>query len=102
MTISERVRKVRELRGFKQSAIADEMEITQQAYHIVEKGSHKSRLQTLQRFCKVCDVNLSFLLSEIQITEETLELYGRMDYSEVASEHRKLTERVKVLESLIK
>ena len=79
MTIASRIRKIREIRGWKQTAVAQSMDITQQAYSCLEQGASNARLETLKRFCDVMKLPLSFLLDpNIPITDENIELFSKI------------------------
>ena len=102
MTIASRIRKIREVRGWKQTAIASSMNITQQAYSCLEQGASNARLETLKRFCDVMKVELPFLIAvDVPITEETIERYGNKSYFEFISTYRKLEQKVEIFEELL-
>ncbi|MBP6730666.1 MAG: helix-turn-helix transcriptional regulator [Chitinophagales bacterium] len=102
MTIASRIRKIREVRGWKQTAIASSMNITQQAYSCLEQGASNARLETLKRFCDVMKVELPFLIAtDVPITEETIERYGNKSYYEFISTYRKLEQKVEIFEELL-
>jgi len=102
MTIASRIRKIREIRGWKQTAIASSMNITQQAYSCLEQGASNARLETLKRFCDVMKVELPFLIAtDVPITEETIERYGNKSYFEFISTYRKLEQKVEIFEELL-
>jgi transcriptional regulator with XRE-family HTH domain len=102
MNVAIRMRKVREVKGWKQSAVASSMQITQQAFSYLEQGSGSPRIDTLSRFCDVMDVQLHFLLSEdVPVTEETVAKYGRKTYSEFISEYAKLEHGVEMFDECI-
>ena len=91
MNIATRMRKVREVKGWKQSAVAAAMQITQQAFSYLEQGSGSPRIETLTRFCDVMNVQLHFLLAEdLPVTEETVKKYGTKSFSEFIKDHCKL------------
>lgn len=102
MTIASRIRKIREVRGWKQTAIASSMNITQQAYSCLEQGASNARLETLKRFCNVMKIELPFLIAvDVPITEETIERYGNKSYFEFISTYRKLEQKVEIFEELL-
>jgi transcriptional regulator with XRE-family HTH domain len=99
MNIAVRMRKVREVRGWKQAAVASSMQITQQAFSYLEQGSGSPRIDTLSRFCEVMEVQLHFLLSEdVPVTEETVAKYGSKTYSQFISDHVKLEHGVEMFD----
>ena len=102
MTIASRIRKIREVRGWKQTAIAASMNITQQAYSCLEQGASNARLETLKRFCDVMKVELPFLIAlDVPITEETIERYGNKSFDEFISTYRKLEQKIEIFEELL-
>lgn len=102
MTIASRIRKIREVRGWKQTAIASSMNITQQAYSCLEQGANNARLETLKRFCDVMKIELPFLIAvDVPITEETIERYGNKSYYEFISTYRRLEQKVEIFEELL-
>jgi len=102
MTIASRIRKIREVRGWKQTAIASSMNITQQAYSCLEQGASNARLETLKRFCDVMKIELPFLIAvDVPITEETIERYGNKSYFEFISTYRKLEQKVEIFAELL-
>ena len=102
MTIASRIRKIREVRGWKQTAIASSLNITQQAYSCLEQGASNALLETLKRFCDVMKIELPFLIAvDVPITEETIERYGNKSYFEFISTYRKLEQKVEIFEELL-
>lgn len=100
-TLSERFRKIREYRGLKQAAVAQEMNITQQAYSSLETKSGNLKIETLQRFCNVMKVDMPFLLAlDIPVTDENLRMFDNNHLSNVVDEYKKLQNRLAVYEEL--
>ena len=96
------MRKLRELMGWKQSAVAASMNITQQAFSFLEQGNGSPRIDTLMRFCSVMNIQLHFLLStDVPITEETVRKYGTRSYSDFISEHQRLEQGSKFLDQML-
>ena len=103
MTIASRIRKIREIRGWKQAAIASSMEITQQAYSCLEQGANNARLETLKRFCDVMNVELPFLIAvDVPITEETLARFGERNFNEFITSYRKLEQKIEIFDELLR
>ncbi len=101
--IASRMRKTREIRGWKQSAVADSMNITQQAYSFLEQGHGSPRIDTLKRFCDVMKMELSFLLAfDVPVTEENLEKYATKGFADLISEHKRLEQKLEFFNYLIK
>src|SRR4051812_46393893 len=89
MTIASRIRKIREIRGWKQVAVAMSMGITQQAYSCLEQNASNARLETLKRFCNVLNIELSYLVAlDVPVTDETLQHFGTVKFSEFLSGYK--------------
>ncbi len=101
-TIESRIRKIREIRGWKQSAVASSMNITQQAYSCLEQGASNARLETLNRFCHVMKVELPFLIAtDVPVTEETMERFGTKSINDFFNNYRKLEQKLEIYEELL-
>src|SRR5579863_175740 len=102
MSISERIRKIREYRGLKQAAVANEMHISQQAYSWLERKSGNVKFETLKRFCDVMKIDLPFIVAnEIAITDENMKMFDKLNYSAVFEDYKKLRNKVNAYEDLI-
>jgi transcriptional regulator with XRE-family HTH domain len=103
MTLQERLRKIREYRGYKQAAAAQEMHITQQAYSCLETKGGNLKMETMLRFCEVMKVEMSFLLAfDVNVNDENMKMFDELNLSGVVSEYRKLTNRIAVYEELLR
>lgn len=103
MTIASRIRKIREIRGWKQAAIASSMEITQQAYSCLEQGASNARLETLKRFCDVMKVELPYLIAvDVPITEETLTRFGERNYNDFLVSYKRLEQKIEIFDELLR
>jgi len=101
--IAARMRKVREVRGWKQSSVAEAMSITQQAYSFLEQGHGSPRIDTLNRFCEVMKIEVSFLLAhDVNITEDSIEKFGTKGFAELIAEHKRLEQKLEFFNYLIK
>jgi len=102
MTISSRIRKIREIRGWKQTSVAASMHITQQAYSCLEQGASNARLETLKRFCDVMNVELPFLIAiDVPLTEESLARFGEKKYNDFLDAYKKLEHKLEVFDELL-
>ncbi|MBU3658947.1 MAG: helix-turn-helix transcriptional regulator [Flavobacteriales bacterium] len=61
--LGENVRKVRELKGFSQQNLADEIKVDQKTISRIEKGDLSPKFETLVAISKALSINLSQLLS---------------------------------------
>ncbi len=103
MTISSRIRKIREIRGWKQTAVAASMNITQQAYSCLEQGASNARLETLKRFCDVMNVDLPYLVAvDVPVTAETLAAFGEKNYHEFLTTYKKLEQKLEIFDEILK
>jgi transcriptional regulator with XRE-family HTH domain len=103
MTIASRIRKIREIRGWKQAAVAISMGITQQAYSCLEQNASNARLDTLKRFCNVAGIEVSYLVAlDIPVTEETLQRFGNVKFSEFLSNYKKLEHKLEIFNDLLR
>ena len=103
MTLQERLRKIREYRGYKQAAAAQEMNITQQAYSCLETKGGNLKMETMLRFCEVMKVEMSFLLAfDVNVNDENMKIFDTLNLSGVVNEYRKLTNRIAVYEELLR
>jgi len=101
--IATRMRKVREVREWKQSAVADAMKITQQAYSFLEQGHGSPRIDTLKRFCEVMKIEISFLLAfDVPVTEENINKYGTKGFADLITEHKMLEQKLEFFNYMIK
>jgi len=63
MRIEEKIRKLRELKGFSQENIADELGISQKAYSNIETGKTDITMHRVDQISKVLGVSLDGLLN---------------------------------------
>jgi transcriptional regulator with XRE-family HTH domain len=61
--LGENIRKIRELKGFSQQNLADEITMDQKTISRIEKGDLSPKFETLVAISKALSVNLSHLLS---------------------------------------
>src|SRR3984957_11947455 len=101
MLLHERIRKIREYRGLKQLSVAHEMNITQQAYSWLETKSGNIKLETLERFCNVMKIDLTFLMAEdIPVTPENMEIFQQLNYSVIFEDYKRLRTRLQKYEEV--
>jgi transcriptional regulator with XRE-family HTH domain len=103
MNLATRIKKIRELNGWKQADLAEALSITQQAYSSLEKGKSGFRLDTLRRLCEVMHIELAFLVSDsIPITESNLNSYGRKSLLEIISAKEQMQQKLEMYKYLFK
>jgi transcriptional regulator with XRE-family HTH domain len=61
--LGENVRKIRELKGFSQQNLADEIKVDQKTISRIEKGELSPKFETLVSISKVLSINISQLLA---------------------------------------
>ena len=62
MLLANRIRKIREAKGFTQEEIASRMEISTSAYGQIERKAQNSTFNTLMKISKSLEVSLPFLV----------------------------------------
>jgi transcriptional regulator with XRE-family HTH domain len=63
-SVSENIRILRELKGLSQGAVADKLNITQQAYSQMEKNAESMSVKRLRQLCDVLQVDIASVVSE--------------------------------------
>lgn len=61
--LGENVRKIRELKGFSQQNLADEIKVDQKTISRIEKGDLSPKFETLVAISKALSINISQLLA---------------------------------------
>jgi transcriptional regulator with XRE-family HTH domain len=61
--LGENIRKIRELKGFSQQNLADEIKVDQKTISRIEKGGISPKFETLVSISNVLSVNISQILS---------------------------------------
>ena len=101
MNLSSRIRRIREIRGLKQSNIAQELNITQQSYGNLENHLNNPKLETLQRFCEVVKIPLSFLLdTTIPMTDENVALFSQNSMGDIFNNYKHIKEKLALMEEM--
>jgi len=62
MLLANRIRKIREAKGFTQEEIASRMEISTSAYGQIERKAQNSTFNTLMKISRSLEVSLPFLV----------------------------------------
>ena len=102
MSISTRIRKIREFSGLKQGDLAKALHTTQQAYSDLEIGADHARIETLRGVCNVLKIQLSFLIAEdIPVSEKNIKEYGRKKFWETISKYEQAEIRLRVYDELL-
>lgn len=61
--IGQKIRKIRELKGFSQEYVANKLELTQKAYSNIENGKTKLDFDRLEAISKILEVEVMNILS---------------------------------------
>lgn len=61
--LGENIRKIRELKGFSQQNLGDEIKVNQKTISRIEKGEISPKFETLVSISKVLSVNINQILS---------------------------------------
>jgi transcriptional regulator with XRE-family HTH domain len=100
--IGLRMKMIRQCKGWKQSTVAEYMNITQQAYSYLEQGNSAPRIDTLTRFCNVFNIQINFLLaSDVPVTEENITKYGNWEFGDFIREQNILEQKKAFLNKAI-
>ena len=88
MTISDRMRMIREILRVEPQTVADTMHISTKALTYLEQGYGYPRLDMLERFCEALNVQLNFLLADdVPVNEENIMSYGKKSLGQLISTH---------------
>lgn len=102
MNLPDRLRKIREYRGLKQSAVAMEMNVSQQAYSNMENNADNAKMDTIQRFCNAMKVELAFVLAlDVPVNDENLRMFDTVNLSHIVEEYKKIATRLSVYQELL-
>lgn len=102
LSLSERIRQIREYRGLKQITVANEMHISQQAYSNLERKAGNLKMDTLKKFCAVVNVDIAFLLAaDIPVTVENINTFDQLNFSKVFNDFKSLKAKAEAYESLL-
>lgn len=83
MTLSQRIKCVRQNSGKSQRDVAEVMGVSQQAYQGFEADAKNSKICTINRFCSAMKIDVAFLLSDIPISDRAISIYGRATYNHI-------------------
>lgn len=102
--IGERIKLIRQLRGYSQSQAAELLGISQQAYAEKEKQGADPRCSSLLELCKVLNVEPSFMLNDgIEISARSLQIYDGLELGNqaVIQELTQLREKIQKMKIII-
>ena len=62
MNIGENIKKLRELKNFKQSAMADMLEISQKTYSNIENAGNNITIELIEKISKILNISINAIL----------------------------------------
>lgn len=77
--IGRKLRDLRLSRGWKQLEVAEKVGMSRPAISNIEAGKRSLTLSTLQRFCEVYEIDISYFGIETENFEEIKDLVSRID-----------------------
>lgn len=77
--IGRKIKELRMSRGWKQLELADKMGLSRPAISNIESGKRSLTLSTLQRFCEVFSIDISYFDMETDNYNEALDLTSRIE-----------------------
>ncbi len=101
MTLGERIKRVREIRGINQKKMATKMKVTAQTYGNFEDGVNL-KYSNLKKFCDIAHIDMPFLLSEdVPVTENNIEFFDRIKDKCFLLTHEQMRQKVEVYTDLL-
>ena len=103
-TIGDKIKFIREIRGYKQDVVATELGISQNGYSKIERGDTDVPFSRLEQIAKVLDIPLKDLVSINQeqalysIINHNPQINTQASVSHANPEDQTLLERIAVLE----
>ena len=77
--IGRKLKELRLSRGWKQTDVADKVGLSRPAISNIESGKRALTLSTLQRFCEVFNVDISFFGIETNSYNDAVDLVSRIE-----------------------
>lgn len=77
--IGKQLKELRNSRGWRQSEVADKTGLSRPAISNIEAGKRALTLTTLQKFCEVYQVDISYFGIETNNYDEALDLTSRIE-----------------------
>lgn len=79
MHIGRKLKELRLSRGWKQTDVADKVGLSRPAISNIESGKRALTLSTLQRFCEVFNIDISYFGINTDAYNETVDLVARIE-----------------------
>lgn len=77
--IGQKLKELRLSRGWKQTDVADKVGLSRPAISNIESGKRALTLSTLQRFCEVFNIDISYFGINTDAYNETVDLVARIE-----------------------
>jgi transcriptional regulator with XRE-family HTH domain len=96
MSVGERMKKVREIKGLNQKEVAARMKVAPPTYAIMEEDPNP-KYSTLKKFCEAAEINISFLVAEdLPLTDDNAQFFDSMKDRSFLLTYEQLRQRVDV------
>lgn len=79
MNIGKKLKELRLSRGWKQTDVADKVGLSRPAISNIESGKRALTLSTLQRFCEVYNIDISYFGISTDSYDEAVDLVTRIE-----------------------
>lgn len=79
MNIGKKLKELRLSRGWKQTDVADKVGLSRPAISNIESGKRALTLSTLQRFCEVFNIDISYFGISTDSYDEAVDLVTRIE-----------------------
>jgi len=100
-TVGEKIRRIRESKGFSRERVADELNITHGAYSKIERGESDPNTQRLEQIAKILKVSITDFFEDVASSfKEDLGKYGYATKTEVENLNKLVSSLVKEIEKL--
>jgi transcriptional regulator with XRE-family HTH domain len=95
MNLSQRLRHIREQRGYSQTYVAKKLNINRKTYNGYENGRGTPSPETLSRLAELFEVSTDYLINGVSFEQRDLELEQLLAEFKRQLEGRKLTDEEK-------
>jgi transcriptional regulator with XRE-family HTH domain len=99
-SVGEKIRRIRESKGFSRERVADELNITHGAYSKIERGESDPNTQRLEQIAKILKVSIIDFFEDVAVFSEDSGKYGYATKAEVENISKLVSILVKEIEKL--
>lgn len=92
--IGKQLKELRRARGWRQLEVADRVGLSRSAISNIESGKRSLTLVTLQRFCELYNIDISYFGIETESFEESVDLIARLEKANKRALWRNLIKEV--------